>query len=277
MITDLLQEQLGKQQLELSAFQQVVQRLLDYGVICRDESQTEQELYDRYLRIKSLVDDYLRVIGVRVQHDDLFHYLRLYPPGAQVPGMDDEDQGFSGFRTRPGQGEVALLLVLRSQYEQQLREGQIDDRGCAMVSLESVSIAMKSLLNRTLPLQSTDRRALFRALKRMRVIQFGQEEMLDSGEAWLRIRPMITSLVSHEVLQGLLEPEAPSLESECESEPDQDEQNPSPNPDQIKDSRSEGSSDAALHTAEPLSDNNDKDELKQSEKGIPSSLFGGES
>ncbi|WP_243647344.1 DUF4194 domain-containing protein [Aestuariirhabdus litorea] len=207
MIIDLLQQQLAKQQLELGAFQQVVQRLLDYGVICRDESQTEQELYDRYLRIKSLVDDYLRVIGVRVQHDNLFQYVRLYPPGAQVPGMDDEAGGFSGFRSRLSQGEVVLLLVLRSLYEQQLREGQIDDGGCAMVSLEAVSIAMKSLLNRSLPLQSTERRALFRTLKRMRVIQFGQEEALDSGDAWLRIRPMITSLVSHEVLQGLMEAE----------------------------------------------------------------------
>ncbi|WP_426415110.1 DUF4194 domain-containing protein [Aestuariirhabdus sp. LZHN29] len=226
MITSLLQQQLAKQQLELGAFQQVVQRLLDYGVICRDESQTEQELYDRYLRIKSLVDDYLGVIGVRIEHDELFNYLRLYPPGAQVPGMDDQSSSFSGFRTRPAQAEVALLLVLRSQYEQRLREGQIDDGGCAMVSLEAVSIAMKSLLNRSLPAQSTDRRALFRALKRMRVIQFGQEETLDSGEAWLRIRPMITSLVSHEVLQGLMEPHGeddatvePGLVAESETPP----------------------------------------------------------
>ena len=84
-----IEQKLEKQGLDIRELSELLIRLLDYGVICRDESQVEQQLYDRYLRLEEIVSDYLELLGVRVQHDKRFQFIRLYPPGAQIPGVQD--------------------------------------------------------------------------------------------------------------------------------------------------------------------------------------------
>jgi hypothetical protein len=190
---------------ELDEFRELLIRLLNYGVLCRNESQVEQRLYDRYQRIPLLVQDSLELIGVRLHHDERFETIRLYPPGSRVPGMEDaEQQAWSGsLRRRLSQAEVALLLVLRLQYDKALREGRVDENGFVAESLESLTIAMKNLLGRSLPEKLTDRRRLFKRLRQLRLIDFRQEEDLDSSEAWLRIHPMIVDFVNDEAITAL--------------------------------------------------------------------------
>jgi len=200
-----IEQLLEKEGIQLKEFSELTIRLMDYGVICRDESQVEQTLYDRYLRIEQLVQDYVSIMGIRIQHDRRFQFVRCFPPGAQIPGMDDDDQPFNGgLRVRLTQNEVAVVLVLRSQYDKALREGQVDEQGCVLVSLESLSIALKNLLGRSLPEQLTERKNLFRRLRQLRLIQLANEDVLDSSEFWLKVRPMIMSYVSDDVLSGLL-------------------------------------------------------------------------
>jgi hypothetical protein len=98
---------------------------------------------------------------------------------------------------------VALLLVLRLQYDKALREGRVDENGFVAESLESLTIAMKNLLGRSLPEKLTDRRRLFKRLRQLRLIDFRQEEDLDSSEAWLRIHPMIVDFVNDEAITAL--------------------------------------------------------------------------
>ena len=209
-----IEQKLEKQGLDRRELSELLIRLLDYGVICRDESQIEQQLYDRYLRLEDIVADYLELIGVRVQHDKRFQFIRLYPPGAQIPGVQDEPNAVQspGLRMRLNQNEVALILVLRAQYDKALREGQVDEQGCVMVSLESLSIAIKNLLKRTLPDNMTERKQLFRRLKQLRLIQLSNEDRLDDGDMWMRIRPMIMSYVSEQVLTDLIENEKNAAE-----------------------------------------------------------------
>jgi Domain of unknown function (DUF4194) len=210
-----IEQKLEKQGLDTRELSELLIRLLDYGVICRDESQVEQQLYDRYLRLEEIIADYLELIGVRVQHDKRFQFIRLYPPGAQIPGVQDEQNAIQspGLRMRLNQNEVALILVLRAQYDKALREGQVDEQGCVMVSLESLSIAIKNLLKRSLPENMTERKQLFRRLKQLRLIQIANEDRLDDGDMWMRIRPMIMSYVSEQVLADLIENENSELES----------------------------------------------------------------
>lgn len=205
MISDALNERLVREGLELDDFRELVVRLLNYGVLCREENQTERLLYDRYLRIQPLVDDYLGLIGVRVLHDRPFAYLRLYPPGSQVPGMEEAEHGaFAGsLRARLRQDEVALLLVLRLQYDQALREGQVDEDGFVATSMESVGIAMKNLLGRSLPEKLTERKRVFQRLGQLRLVQYRRDEDIEAPEAWLRIHPMVVSFVGEEALAGL--------------------------------------------------------------------------
>ncbi|MEH6448674.1 MAG: DUF4194 domain-containing protein [Oleispira sp.] len=209
-----IEQKLEKQGLDRRELSELLIRLLDYGVICRDESQVEQQLYDRYLRLEEIVSDYLELIGVRVQHDKRFQFIRLYPPGSEIPGVQDEPNAIQspGLRMRLNQNEVALILVLRAQYDKALREGQVDEQGCVMVSLESLSIAIKNLLKRTLPENMTERKQLFRRLKQLRLIQIANEDRLDDGDMWMRIRPMIMSYVSEQVLADLMENENSAAE-----------------------------------------------------------------
>ena len=218
-----IEQKLEKQGLDRRELSELLIRLLDYGVICRDESQVEQQLYDRYLRLEEIISDYLELIGVRVQHDKRFQFIRLYPPGAQIPGVQDEPNAIQspGLRMRLNQNEVALILVLRAQYDKALREGQVDEQGCVMVSLESLSIAIKNLLKRTLPENMTERKQLFRRLKQLRLIQIANEDRLDDGDMWMRIRPMIMSYVSEQVLADLIENEQASVEATDESSVDE--------------------------------------------------------
>ena len=219
MLTPHIEQELEQEGISLEEFSELLIRLMDYGILCRDESQREQQLYDRYVRIKALVSDYLGLLHIRVQHDNHFQFVRLFPPGSSVPGLVDEnDPPFnSGLRNRLNQAEVALILVLRSQYDKILREGQIDDGGYAALSFEALSIAHRNLLHRALPSARTEVRALFRKLRQLRLIQFTDDESLDTGEAWIRIRPTIVSLVNDEVLESLAGLVADESEEEAPS------------------------------------------------------------
>ena len=205
MLTDTLIQHLEKSGISWEEYQELCLRLLNFGVLCRDESQIEQQLYDRYLRVSELVNEYLAVVGIQVFHDRRFAYLRLYPPGAQVPGMDDApDNAFSsGLRTRLKQDEVALLLVLRQQYDKALREGQVDDAGFVTESIESIGIAMRNLLGRSLPEKLTDRKRVFERLRKLRLIKYRHEDDLVIGEAGLKIHPMIVAFVSDDAIAAL--------------------------------------------------------------------------
>ncbi len=224
-LNELLQQKLGAKQFKADEFSELLIRLLDYGVICRDESQIEEELYDRYLQLQELVEDYLLPLRIRIQHDKRFHFVRLFPPGAQVPGMPDEDgQPFnSGMRATLNQQEVGTVLVLRAEYDKALREGQVDDQGAVMLSLEALGIALKNLLNRTLPLKKTEREQLFRRLRQLRLIHTAQGFDPMQPDAWLKIRPSITSFVNDHVLQAL----GDALPEDAELDPDASQVDPS--------------------------------------------------
>jgi hypothetical protein len=202
---EYLEQRLEPSAVTSNELRELLVRLLNYGILCRDESQTERELYDRFLRIEEPVRELLDLFGIGLQLDHRFEYLRLLPPGAQVPGMEEAaEQAFTGsLRARLTQQEVALLLVLRVQYDKALREGKLDEQGFVAESFESLGIAMKNLLGRPLPDKVTERRRLFQRLKQLRLIDFRQEEDIDNGESWLRIHPMIVDFVGEEALTAL--------------------------------------------------------------------------
>lgn len=200
-----LEEELEKHTLSLDDWRELIQRLLDYGVLCRDDSLVEAELYDKFMRVHALVNDYLALMGVRFQHDTQFNFVRVLPPGARLPGMDDEtDEPFNGgFRSRLNQHEIALILVLRAEYDKALREGVVDEKGCVTLSLEAISLAMKSLLRRNLPENIGERRQAFKRLRQLRLISYFAEADIDSSESWIKIRPLIIHLVSNEWLNQI--------------------------------------------------------------------------
>jgi hypothetical protein len=219
-LQDYLEARLENSAVSLDEMRELLVRLLNYGILSRDENQTERELYDRFLRIEEPVRELLDLFGIGLQLDHRFEYLRLLPPGAQIPGMDGAaEQAFAGsLRVRMTQQEVALLLVLRVQYDKALREGKLDEQGFVAESFESLGIAMKNLLGRPLPDKITERRRLFQRLKQLRLIDFRQEEDIDSGESWLRIHPMIVDFVGDGALEALQEQKTEEAPASAEGE-----------------------------------------------------------
>lgn len=203
-IRTAIDDALAARAVSAEQFSELMIRLLDHGVLCRDENKREAELYDRYLQVADLVEDFLAVLRVRLLHEPRFHSLRLFPPGAEVPGLSDTEDAFnSGLRERLSQSEVALILVLRAEYDNALREGQIDEHGQVTLPLEALSLAHKNLLGRPLPDGLVQRRELFRRLRQLRLIRYAGDEAIEDSEAWLTIRPDITSLVTDAVLAEL--------------------------------------------------------------------------
>lgn len=202
-LIETLEQQLATHNLNLDDWRALLQRLLDYGVLCRDDSQVEADFYDQFVRVQELVDQYLSLIGIRFQHDPHFRFVRLIPPGARVPGLEDESDEPSGggFRQRLSQHEIALILVLRAEYDKALREGLIDEQGCAALSLEAVALAMKNLLRRALPENVGERRQVFKRLRQLRLIHYVQEADLDQSESWIKVRPLVVNLVTNEWLE----------------------------------------------------------------------------
>ncbi len=94
-----------------------------------------------------------------------------------------------------------LTTALQEQLDNKaLREGGIDEQGCATLSLEAIALAMKSLLRRSLPENIGERRAAFKRLRQLRLVHFMAEADIDSGESWIKIRPLIINLVNNEWL-----------------------------------------------------------------------------
>ncbi|WP_160153851.1 DUF4194 domain-containing protein [Microbulbifer sp. ALW1] len=210
MIEQALEEALAQCRVTRNEFSELLVRLLDYGVICRDESNVETLLYDRFQRCEALIREWLAPLGLRLQHDSRFQFIRVYPPGAEVPGMpDQEEPHHGGFRARLSQQEVAAILVLRVEYDKSLREGQVDDQGCVALTLEALELGLRNLLKMSLPDKLAERKQLLKKLRQLRLIQFNGEDSEAVAETLLRVRPTVAQFVSETALQQLLDtPEA---------------------------------------------------------------------
>ncbi len=204
MLNDYLEKRLESTGLALEQLRELLIRLLNYGILTRAESHTEREIYDRFVRVEDIVAELLSLYGIEMHHDRRFEYVRLYPPGSRTPDMDQAaEQAFGGsLRARLTQNEVALILVLRAQYDKAVREGKIDERGYATEPLEAIGLALKNWLNRSLPEKSGERRRVFQRVRQLRLIEYRDDEELDQGEAWLRIHPMIVDFVSADAIEA---------------------------------------------------------------------------
>lgn len=204
-LQDHLERRLESAAVSYEQLRELLIRLLNYGVLVRDESQTTRELYDRFRRIETIVEESLALYGIELHHERKFEYVRLYPPGSRRPGMDHaEDEAFGGsLRARLSQHEIALILVLRAQYDKATREGKLDDRGFATEPLEAIGLAMKNWLGRSLPEKATERRSVFRRLRQLKLIEYREDDDLEQAETWIRVHPMIVDFVSNDAIDAL--------------------------------------------------------------------------
>ena len=78
---------------------------------------------------------------------------------------------------------------------------------------------MRNQLARSLPEKLTDRKRVFERLRKLRLIQYRQDDDLEHGETGLRIHPMIVAFVNEAALNALDESLPEVLDEEAPAEP----------------------------------------------------------
>lgn len=209
LINDLT-DQLERQNLKLERFKEITSRLFAWGIIVRDEDGVEQRYYDDARRIETLLADYFSLAGFRLVHDLKNEFFRLYAPGAQIPGLaDDELEPQPSLRSKLSADFVAAALTLRFLFQQGLSEGggRLTDSGEVLIRFEELAATQQTQLKRMLPEPAGDRERLIKELKRHRLIHIGASFSFEDEDAFIAIRPTILGIISEDALAAALEVE----------------------------------------------------------------------
>jgi Domain of unknown function (DUF4194) len=198
MWTDHLAQELENRNLGMAEFRAVLLRLLDKQVIYRNESQVEAELYDLFVRMQVVVETYLGILGIKVFCNPELTFVIAYPPGSDIPGMGDGETGQTTLQRRIHADEAGLMITLRLLYEEKIREGEIDEKGCVFVPLETVFTRYLSITKKEMPAAEAERRSLFNTLKQLRLVEYTD---LTGAEQWIGIR----EIIMHFTLSGIVE------------------------------------------------------------------------
>lgn len=224
-LIDDVSQQLDKQNLKLERFKEITSRLFAWGIIVREEDGVEQRYYDDARRIEALLADYFALAGFRLVHDLKNEFFRLYAPGAQIPGLaDDEFDAQPSLRSKLSADFVAAALTLRFLFQQGLAEGagRLTDSGEVLIRFEELAATQQTQLKRLLPELAGDRERLIKELKRHRLIHIGANFSFEDEDAYIAIRPTILGIISEDALAAALEVEGVA-EGQAESEEQGDE------------------------------------------------------
>lgn len=203
-----INEQLALANIKPDRFREIINRLMAYGAIVREEDRVEQLLYDDARRVEGLLEDYFDIAGFRLHHDSNNQFYRLYVAGAVVDGLpEDILEPTPSLRARVSPDFVAMALALRFLYQNKLNMGDIQPQGEALVNFEEIAATMQTQLKRPLPNGMGDKMALLAELKRHRLLSYTAEFSISDEDALLAIRPTILGIVSNDALSAALEAE----------------------------------------------------------------------
>lgn len=215
-LTNTIEDQLERQNLKLERFKEITSRLFAWGIIVREEDGVEQRYYDDARRIEALLADYFALAGFRLVHDLKNEFFRLYAPGAQIPGLaDDEFDAQPSLRSKLSADFVAAALTLRFLFQQGLAEGggRLTDSGEVLIRFEELAATQQTQLKRLLPELSGERERLIKELKRHRLIHIGANFSFEDEDAYIAIRPTILGIISEDALAAALETEGVAEEA----------------------------------------------------------------
>lgn len=218
-LTSDITDALERQNLKLERFKEITSRLYAWGIIVRDEDGVEQRYYDDARRIEPLLLEYFSLAGFRLIHDLKNEFFRLYAPGAQIPGLPDDDlEAQPSLRSKLSADFVAAALTLRFLFQQGLAEGggRLTDSGEVLIRFEELAATQQTQLKRLLPELAGDRERLIKELKRHRMIHVGANFSLEDEDAYIAIRPTILGIISEDALAAALEAEGVAEENSAE-------------------------------------------------------------
>jgi hypothetical protein len=182
-------------------FAELAGRLLASGVLWREYSRPEADLYDDAAQCEQLLREFFAVIGFVLTHDADATIFRLYPPGE---GGDGDEEGVKRLKARLSRDFVAAAIALRFLYTEALTGKRELVNEVLVISLEELSQAVVSLLAHQLPATMGDRVALLRDLRKHRIVRFNDGDGAGSMEMLLSVLRPVMSYVSDEALEDAL-------------------------------------------------------------------------
>ena len=203
-IQQVIEERLkteGAGNVKADRFAELAGRLLASGVLWREFSRPEADLYDDAAQCEQLLREYFAVIGFVLTHDADATIFRLYPPGEGGAG---DEEGVKRLKARLSRDFVAAAIALRFLYTEALTGKRELVNEVLVISLEELSQAVVSLLAHQLPSSMVDRLALLRDLRKHRIVRFNDGEGAGSMEMLLSVLRPVMSYVSDEALEDAL-------------------------------------------------------------------------
>lgn len=185
-------------------FAELAGRLLASGIVWRDFSRPEAELYDDAAQCEQLLREFFAVTGFVLAHDADAMIFRLYPPGEGGGDGDGNDDGVKRLKARLSRDFVAAAIALRFLYTEALTGKRELVNEVLVISLEELSQAVVSLLAHSLPASNADRLGLLRDLRKHRIVRFNDGEGAGSMEMLLSVLRPVMSYVSDEALDDAL-------------------------------------------------------------------------
>lgn len=181
-------------------FAEIAGRLLAAGVIWREYSRAEAQLYEDALQCDALLREWFLAVGFGLAHDVDAGLFRLYPPTAE----ESDDDGVGRLHARLSRDFVAACIALRWLYTEGLTGKRDLVNQELPIPLEELAQAMTALLGHALPASAAERVALLRELRRHRVIRFQEGETAGAMDAGVSVLRPVMTYVSDEALEEAL-------------------------------------------------------------------------
>lgn len=209
-IYNQVMELVKEESLDIEDFQMVTTYLLEHGVICREDSEKEKRYYDYFVRLDSIIIDYLNLITINVVHDEDLESIRLYAPSSQTPENFQLDDIKSSMSMNINSEESAYLIALALLYQERLMKGEIENDATIEVDILDFNIAL-SMIGVTPSENKTLREDALKTLQKLRVVKFVSGVFVDEDKP-LIIRPYINQIVLPEMIRAYIDNEEVSHE-----------------------------------------------------------------
>lgn len=193
-----------EENLTMDDFKQLATYLLEKGVIAREDSLLEESLYDKYVRVQNVIEDYFAVIDVQVYHDERTSTIRLFAPASRTPDNINGEDVNRSLAMKLGSEESAYLLALAIIYDQKLREGNILDDASVEIDLDVFNTTLASNLGFTPTESKKDRKDALSTLRKLKAVQF-TDGVFEDEDKPLIIRHHIKDLVLDNMISPYIE------------------------------------------------------------------------
>lgn len=206
-LNNYINNHIGDVDVSVDEFGDIAIYLLDTGVICRDDSKTERDLYDKFVRVKEELMQYLSILGIHLYHNEEFFSIRAYAPDSVHPNSEKVfEDGSSLMRLSINKELAASLLISYLLYEQYRSEARLKDDFTAVVEQHEFVTAHATMLGIDI-VQSGNKNIstdTYKMLKKLRAVNY-HPDFFSSDEYPLIIRPFIYDIVPEENLQTIEE------------------------------------------------------------------------